>query len=493
MTALEASRFGDEIAHTSAWSGLLWGLAAGLVVGLALVATIATGGLLGVALGAVFVAGMSATGGLIGMSIGQRDDDNPTGDIGSGSPNVLTVGRKQARAKVDFVNCDNHGVKYIATGSSTVFVNREMAARRTDQTECDGKLMSDQDTVFIGGETALAPGMTISPEVPEWLVTTLTVVSWAGMAAGAALLVPIIGVVGTGLSLAVSFVGGEVGARIGRSIGAHFWGDDGAFYGELIGGFAGSAVGGGRSARMGARIEARVLPRETLAAMPGRTQVHMRARRVTLQRELTRKVGDWKPTRAEMESKVQGTDITKPVRVGNLEENTQFQMLRNQGQGPDGKGNWVAKHGTEPDTIGLGEYGLDRNLGRAVPKESATVTVQKGARYVKSTAAPINDTWSVSTRPRKGRNGQPDQQGPSAAGEQWAPGGGEQIYIHDKGRIVDVPEPYAGTPITPKGPPPKWGAPPPDAPVPAPGLPPEPGWAAPAFQNPPVPDDEGDP
>ena len=130
MTAAEAARIGDDIGHTSAMAGLLAGIAAGLVVGLLIVGTIATGGLLGVALGAVFVAGMGATGGLIGMAIGQRNEGNVKGKIGSGSPDVFTVSRNQARARVDFVACDSHSVKYIATGSSTVFVNREMAARR---------------------------------------------------------------------------------------------------------------------------------------------------------------------------------------------------------------------------------------------------------------------------------------------------------------------------------------------------------------------------
>ncbi|MEZ4439459.1 MAG: polymorphic toxin type 46 domain-containing protein [Polyangiaceae bacterium] len=467
MSAAEAARIGDDIGHTSAWTGLFTGILVGLAVGLLLVGTIATGGLLGVALGAVFVVGMGATGGLVGMQIGQRDDDNISGKIGSGSPDVFTVGRNQARTKLDFVKCDNHGVKYIATGSSTVFVNREMAARHFDLTECDAKLHSDQDTVFFGGDMALAEGMSVSPEVPEWLVDTLVVLSWAGAIAGGALMVPIIGVTGAALSFAGSLLGGHYGAELGRYIGSN-WGDDGAFWGELIGGFGGSALGGFAGAKGGVALESRVLSTEALARMPGRTDAHIQARQEVLYRELTRPtVGrdgkPWTPSRADMASKVQGSDLTKPVRVRTLTEDVQYQQFRNQGQ--RGVGNWAAEAGSTPDQLGLGEYGFNRGNGQIVPKEQITVTIPEGTRVVESTAAPITDTWSVST-------GSADAIGPRASGHQYAPGGGKQTYIHNNSKVTVVPGSETST--APKGPPPRWEAPPPEPPKPPPGAPPPP-------------------
>lgn len=457
MTAAEAARIGDDIGHTSALGGLLAGIAAGLVVGLLIVGTIATGGLLGVALGAVFVAGMGATGGLIGMAIGQRNEGNVKGKIGSGSPDVFTVSRNQARARVDFVACDSHSVKYIATGSSTVFVNREMAARRNDQTECDAKLHTDQETVLIGGETALAPGMSISPEVPEWVVDTLTVVAWAGGIAGGLLMIPVIGVVGATLSFAGGMVGGHYGGRIGRWIGSH-WGESGAFYGELIGGFGGGMLGGAAGARGGFRMQQR-----SLAAKPGNSPAQVAARREVLYRELTRPtVGRdgkvYTPSRADAASKVQGSDLNQPVRVRTLDRDTQYQQFRNQGQ--EGVGNWQAKAGSSPDELGLGEYGYNRGAGELQPKEVVTVTVPKGTRVVESTAAPITDTWSASA----GRGG------PTAS--QYAPGGGQQTYAHNNSG-VKVVDGTAG-PTTPKAPPPELGPPPPAGATPKPVPPPAP-------------------
>ncbi len=445
MSAAEAARLGDDIGHTSAMAGLLMGLAAGLVVGLLIVGSIATGGALAVALGAVFVAGMSATGGLIGMAIGQRNDGNIAGKIGSGSPNVFTVGRNQARARADFVECDDHGTKYIATGSSTVFVNCELAARRSDQTECDAKLHTDQETVLFGGETALAPGMSVSPEVPEWLVDTLTVVAWAGGIAGGLLMIPVIGVVGAALSFAGGYVGGVYGGKVGRWIGSH-WGEEGAFWGELIGGATGGMLGGAAGAKTGIRIRPQTTYR--IAAQPGRSRAQIAARREVLWREMRTPVGNWRMNRRTAASKVAGSDLRHPVRVRTLERDTQYQQYRNQGQ-DDYVGNWQAREGTPPDRIGLAEYGYHRQRQELLPKERINVTVREGAREIETTAAPIGDTWSASTGGKKPRTA-----------VQQTRGGGQQFYVHDKSYTSVTPGSGPPTPIVPTGPKPTLGPPP---------------------------------
>jgi len=443
MSAAEAARMGDDIGHTSALSGLLAGIAAGLVVGLLIVGSIATGGVLAAVLGAVFVAGMGATGGLIGMAIGRRNDGNIAGKIAIGSPDVFTVGRNQARARVDHVDCDHHGAKYIATGSSTVFVNGELAARRGDQTERDAKLHTDQESVLFGGETALAPGMTVTGEVPEWVINTLTVVAWAGGIAGGLLMIPVIGVVGATLSFAGGYVGGVYGGQVGRWVGSH-WGEEGAFWGELIGGAAGGMLAGGAGAKAGIRIRPQTTYR--LAAAPGSSRAQTAARREVLWREMRSPVNGSRMSRRDAASKVAGSDLDHPVRVRNLEADTQYQQYRNQGR--TDIGNWQAKAGTTPDEIGLGEYGYNRGAGALQPKETVTVTVPKNTRVVESTAAPITDTWSASL----GRGKQ--------TGSQYAPGGGQQTYVHNKAGVEITPGSPPPRPITPKGPPPKLGDPP---------------------------------
>lgn len=445
MSAAEAARLGDDIGHTSAMKGLLVGLVAGLAVGLLIVGSIATGGALAVALGAVFVAGMSATGGLIGMAIGQRNDGNIAGKIGSGSPNVLTVGRQQARAGVDFVECDHHGTKYIATGSSTVFVNCELAARRGDQTERDAKLHTDQETVLFGGETALAPGMNVTGEVPEWLVDTLTVVAWAGGIAGGLLMIPVIGVVGAALSFAGGYVGGIYGGKVGRWIGSH-WGEEAAFWGELIGGATGGMLGGGAGAKTGIRIRPQTTYR--LAAQPGSSRAQIAARREVLWREMRRPVNGQRMSRRDAASKVAGSDLRQPVRVRTLERDTQYQQYRNQGR-DDYVGNWQAEAGTQLDEVGVGPWGYNRGAGELQPKEVITVTVPKGTRVVESTAAPIGDSWSAWTGGKK----------PQTAVQQTR-GGGIQTYAHDNSGVHVTPGTGPPRPVVPNTPRPTLGKPP---------------------------------
>jgi len=256
MSALEAARLGDQIGHTDAMSWLLKGIVVGFVATGALLflagATVATGGAAAVVVGSL-IAG-AAGGGLAGMSIGATSDLSPKGPILSGSPDTfLGAGMKPAaRAVLDKVDCDDHSEKRVAQGSETVFVNGVAASRRTDGTECSGKIMEGQLDVFFGGPVGTYLDM--EPEVPGWLVTTLTIAMWTGAAIATGGAVAMVGwaagLSGAGLSIVGGLVGGKIGGAIGRSIN----GERGAAIGEVIGGFGGSILGGVGAGRLfGAR------------------------------------------------------------------------------------------------------------------------------------------------------------------------------------------------------------------------------------------------
>ncbi|HLJ88718.1 MAG TPA: hypothetical protein VKZ53_18005, partial [Candidatus Angelobacter sp.] len=87
----EAARQGDPIGHSSAMSGLLMGIAAGVVLAAAVVAVVGTGGVAAVAIGAG-IAAAGASGGLAGEYIGEAIQ-TPTGAITTGSPNTVHEGK----------------------------------------------------------------------------------------------------------------------------------------------------------------------------------------------------------------------------------------------------------------------------------------------------------------------------------------------------------------------------------------------------------------
>jgi uncharacterized Zn-binding protein involved in type VI secretion len=281
VTPLEAARIGDQIEHSFALSGLLAGLVVGLVVTGALLlaagATVATGGAAAVVIGGL-IAG-TAGGGLAGMKIGSLFTSKK-GPIITGSPNTFIgwEARKAARAIVDKVACSDHNVKLIATGALDVYINMQPAARKTDKTQCDGKIVEGYPDVFFGGPTGQY--LDISSEVPGWLVTTL---EWAAIigtviATGGAILTVGIGAALGGL--AVGYIGGLVGAEIGSTIGGKLFGEKGAVIGEVLGEFVGSTWGGNKGEVWGARVEGR-LPSSVLAKLPGETATNTLRTRMT--------------------------------------------------------------------------------------------------------------------------------------------------------------------------------------------------------------------
>ncbi|MGJ7548648.1 PAAR domain-containing protein [Pseudomonas alloputida] len=206
-----AARQDDPIEHSSALSGLLAGLALGAGAVLIGIAVVGTGGLGGLAIGAMIGAG-AATGAGIGQLLGSLSHaQRETGWITSGSDNVHINGRPAARAHVDQALCTDHpGVtKTLAQGSRSVYINGQPAARVGDRTVCDARISAGSSNVFIGGGSETTDE--IDPEVPGWLEAT---------------------VLGFGLASAVALVGPEMA----------LWG----MFGGAIGGEAGYRFGGSR-------------------------------------------------------------------------------------------------------------------------------------------------------------------------------------------------------------------------------------------------------
>lgn len=253
--ALAAAHIGHQIEHSSAFMGFLVGAAVGLLAGAAIVAaTVVTGG---AALAVVAAVGgaVAATGGgaLAGMYIGEAIK-NPKGPISSGSPNVFYgPGRiPAARAVIDTVACQDHGAKFLATGSDSVFINTYPAVRDDDKSECDGTVFSDVDNIFIGAETMQY--LEIESEVPEWMVNVALGMVIVGSAvaltfgAAAAFAAGGLCALGTfGLQVAGGLIGAAILAPIGGMIGEAMGGELGQRIGETLGGL----VGGGLGARAG--------------------------------------------------------------------------------------------------------------------------------------------------------------------------------------------------------------------------------------------------
>jgi uncharacterized Zn-binding protein involved in type VI secretion len=406
MSALEAARFGDEIGHTCAMSGLLTGLFVGLALVAAAVVIVGTGGVGAVFIGAA-ISGVAGLG-MAGMSIGATIPSTPKGPINSGSPDTfLGMGmRKAARAVADTVLCLDHKLKHIAQGSVDVFINNMHAARRTDGMECSAIIRDGQPDVFFGGPTGTY--MDMSPEVPGWVVTTLKWAAWigAGIATGGAIFTVGLGAALGGLagSLLLGYAGSELGGDIGEALG----GATGRAIGAAVGGLAGAIVGGGLGAKFGGALEAR-LPTETLARMPGATPAHIEARQ-TVAREFYNNSPDFivngAPNTGRIEAHMSGIDFTRPVSVRTFNEPTTLAQYQSPG-GP--RGNYIAEPSTPANQLGIGALGRDP-AGVVGPKVVQSYEVPAGTRALQSTASPKNDTWS-------------------APSTQSAPGGGQQLFV----------------------------------------------------------------
>lgn len=83
-------------------------------------------------------------------------DACPSRPLIEGSPDVVVNGKPAGRVGVD--NYATHGCiihpghsAVVANGSSTVFINRQPAARIGDPVSCGGNVMQGSSDVFVGG------------------------------------------------------------------------------------------------------------------------------------------------------------------------------------------------------------------------------------------------------------------------------------------------------------------------------------------------------
>lgn len=259
MTLKPAARVDDDIAHSNAGLGMLTGVLAGAAVGAVLIgATVATGGLALVA-AAGAAAGMVSAGGLGGLYIGEASMGPSCGKFVVGSVNVFINGRPALFTAGSFASCNKDaGLIALATGSSTVLINTGMAGREGEKVGCGAVSVSKvSPNVFIGGDSAQDPDVTIQPEVPQWAVTTLQVLGVAGAIAALPFAVATVGVaatIGGAVVGGIGAVGGAVGGRaLGEALGMS---EAGIRSLEVAGGFLGGMVGGAAGTR-GVQAQAR--------------------------------------------------------------------------------------------------------------------------------------------------------------------------------------------------------------------------------------------
>lgn len=461
MTMLEAARMGDQVAHSNALLGFLKGMVAGAViaVGLALLAgaTIATGG------GALILAGalLAGAGGgaLTGMELGATEKGS-TDPIATGALRTF-IGRDvrpAARAVEDETSC--HAPQKIAEGSETVSIERFPAARRTDQTECGGKIDEGWPTVFIGKEAARY--LAVQSEVPSWMVTGAKWAIIVGTGLGLAGGVLVAGIAITALGFGGGLIGGKYGSEWGGQLGERIGGERGRIIGAWLGGEIGGLVGG----HLGGKVGQRAAPLEIAAARnalkpfpelsariaraPGESPTHIGARQNVARQhyETTRPYDGWaarqrdyaassgktvdtspEAYRRDINSHMSGIDFRKPVVARSLEADTPVYTFGKppvDGVSPD-PGSYVGYEKQTPSSIGIsdqaGASGQDRALYRG--------TLAEGTPVLESTASPKLDNFSV-------------------RGEVTSTaGGGKQVNVNDPGAYRSNPD--TGQRLTPTG------------------------------------------
>lgn len=233
----QAARLHDPIAHSQSLNGLIAGALIGGLIATAIVLTAPVS--VPALIGGAAIAGAAVGGAGLGEMLGGLSfAQTIKGDIAQpGSPNVRINGRPAARAHLDTVDCSDHPARpVIAQGSASVSTNGMPASRKGDRTACDAVIESGSLNVFIGGDTATTD--TISPEVPDYIHTTMLVV---GLASATILFGP----AAAALGLAGGMLGGKAMYEVGGALFGQ--GSDGqkllAFGGAMAGGWAGGKGG----------------------------------------------------------------------------------------------------------------------------------------------------------------------------------------------------------------------------------------------------------
>lgn len=260
MPDLPAARVGDEIAHSHAALGTGLGFGLGLLAGVVLVgATIATGGAALAIAGAVGGAlVMSSAGGFSGGYIGEAVMGPPCGNFVTGSPNVFINSLPATFTLGSIAACQkDSGPQPLATGAATVTINFGLAGRQDEKIACSAKsIAKTSPNVFIGGPSAQDPNVELTPEVPQWATTALTILGIAG----AAIALPVsIMTLGTAVTVGGGILGAAGGALLtygGRQLGEALGLPEAGIRAlEVAGGMIGGALGGAAGMRGGKRFD----------------------------------------------------------------------------------------------------------------------------------------------------------------------------------------------------------------------------------------------
>jgi hypothetical protein len=142
-----------------------------------------------------------------------------------------------------------------------------------------------------------------------------------------------------------------------------------------------------------------------LAASPGNSKAHIKARKLLAKRFYKQHGKIWdpslnsgqggkrNPTASEARAQLRGIDYSKPVSMGPPPKTP---PTLEQWQGPSGRqGQFYAEPGTAPGPLGIHDKAADTD-GVVSPKVVKTYEMNQDEQpYLKSTAGPIKDTWSV--------------------------------------------------------------------------------------------------
>lgn len=93
-----------------------------------------------------------------------------------------------------------------------------------------------------------------------------------------------------------------------------------------------------------------------------------------------------------IDSHLAGIDFNKPVEVVTLPKGTRVEQWQAPGSP---QGNYYAPPGTPAEQLGIAPSALDRTSGQIVDKVSTTYVTNREVEVLKSTAAAVNDTWSI--------------------------------------------------------------------------------------------------
>lgn len=93
-----------------------------------------------------------------------------------------------------------------------------------------------------------------------------------------------------------------------------------------------------------------------------------------------------------IDSHLDGIDFTKPVEVETIPKGTE--VVQYQAPGAP-QGNYYAPPGTQPGQLGISPQTIDRATGNIVDKTPTIFVTTEDVQVLRSTAAAIDDTWSI--------------------------------------------------------------------------------------------------